>query len=96
MSGGDLGYRGVQRASLPWLRSVWAIFRSNIRMILRYRVFWGIMVLSMLHFLVHYVLIYVKAQIALQGGWFAEVIDRFQVTGNGEAITALLPSRAAR
>lgn len=90
MSTQDFGYRGVERTGWPWLRSIWAIFRSNMRMILRFRVFWIIMTLSMLHFLIHYVLIYVKAQIALEGGWFANVVDRFQVTGNGEGYYSFL------
>ncbi|MBX3420307.1 MAG: hypothetical protein KF752_02000 [Pirellulaceae bacterium] len=94
MSGDNIGYRGVQRESWPWLRSVWAIFRCNIRMILRYRLFWVIMALSMLHFLVHYVLIYIKAQIALEGGWFAEVVDRFQVTGNGEGYFSFISQQS--
>jgi ABC-2 type transport system permease protein len=89
-------YRGVQQASMPWLRSIWAILRSNLKMIIRYRVFWVIMVLSMLHFLVHYVLIYIKAQIALEGGgWFVEMIDNFQVTGNGEGYYSFLAQQSS-
>lgn len=96
MSSDGVHYRGVQRASVPWLRSVWAIWRSNLKMIVRYRVFWVILALSMLHFLVHYVLIYIKAQIALEGGgWFAEMIDNFQVTGNGEGYYSFLAQQSS-
>ncbi len=95
MSSDTIGYRGVERASIPWMRSIWAIFRSNIRVILRYRVFWVIMVLSALHFLVHYVLIYIKAQISVQGGWFADMIDNFQVTGNGEGFYSFLAQQSS-
>ena len=89
-----LGYRSVQRSSIPWVRSIWAIFRGNIKTILRYRVFWAIMTLSMLHFLVHYVLIYVKAQIRMEGGWFADLIDDFQVTGNGRGFFNFLAQQS--
>jgi ABC-2 type transport system permease protein len=89
-------YRGVQRASIPWLRSIYAIWRNNLRMIVRYRVFWVIMAISMLHFFVHYVLIYIKAQIALEGGgWFVEMIDNFQVTGNGEGYYSFLAQQSS-
>lgn len=92
--GSSLNYRGVERARNAWLRSIWAIFRSNIRTILRYRAFWAIMTLSMLHFFVHYVLIYVKAQIRMEGGWFADVIDDFQVTGNGKGFFSFLAQQS--
>lgn len=90
----SFGYRSVQRSSIPWLRSIWAIFRGNMKTILRYRVFWAIMTLSMLHFLVHYVLIYIKAQIRMEGGWFAEMIDNFQVTGNGKGFFNFLAQQS--
>jgi len=94
MSSEQLGYRGVERASIPWVRSIWAIFRGNIKTILRYRVFWAIMTLSMLHFFVHYVLIYIKAQIRMEGGWFADMVDDFQVTGNGQGFFSFLAQQS--
>ena len=77
MSVDSFGYRSVVRAPGAHWRSVWAICRWNLRIVMRQKLFWLLVALGMLHFLVHYVFIYIKAQISIDAPGFAKFIDNY-------------------
>lgn len=88
------GYRQIGADKVPGWKTVWAVCRWNLRIIFRQKLFWALVVLGMLHFLVHYVLIYIKAQISIESPAFARFIDNYQVTGSGAAYRAFLEGQS--
>lgn len=89
-----LEYRELGRQDAAAGRTILAICRWNLRIITRHKLFWALFVIGLLHFLVHYVLIYIKAEIAIESPEFAKFIDSYQVTGTGDAYRIFLEGQA--
>lgn len=85
-----IGYRPIERQPNPGWRSVWAICRWNLRMVIRQKLFWLLVSLGLLSFLYHYAIIYIKAQINIESPEFAKWLDRFMVTGDGRGYREFL------
>lgn len=88
MSVSALTYRPV--ATMRWgaMRAVLAIARANLRVVWRYWFFWIIIVISMMHFLVMFALIYIKSQFSTArdvAPLAQTILDQIQVTGTGAA-----------
>lgn len=80
-----VGYRTVfVRPATLWSGG-WAVCRWTLRPMLRRWTFWLLVGLGMTGFLTNFALIYIKAEIAVQNEQLAKLIDRFRVTGTGEA-----------
>lgn len=79
---GYRGWHGTRRS--PWLAS-WPIMRTGFWLVLRRKIFWPLFALGLLNFLFHFAIIYLKAQLVAQKLPFSNFLDRFVVTGNGEA-----------
>jgi ABC-type transport system involved in multi-copper enzyme maturation permease subunit len=80
-----LGYRGWSGTlHSPWMACP-AIVRTGLRLLLRRKVFWLLFALGLLHFLLHFSLIYIKAQLTVRDRRFAQFLDGYQVTGTGDA-----------
>lgn len=83
-----------QRERASWWRrhvgTTWAICRWNLWLVARRRLFWVLIALGLLNFLTHFALIYAKAQIEVRSPWAAKMLDRFVVTGTGEAYIQFL------
>lgn len=62
-----------------------AICRWNLRTLFRQWIFWGIFALGMLHFLLHFALIYTKAQLDVQQPELKRFFAEYLVTGDGRA-----------
>jgi len=80
-----VGYRAASPQPVTLWRGSWAVCRWTLRPMLRRWTFWGLVVLGMTGFLTNFALIYIKAEIAVQNEQLAKFIDRFRVTGTGEA-----------
>ncbi|MBX9655888.1 ABC transporter permease [bacterium] len=87
-----IGYRSTTRVRFGQLRAIWAIARSNLRVIFRYWFFWVLIAIAMLHFLITFALIYLKSQMAVSDelGFASALIDQIQVTGSGRAYMEFL------
>lgn len=83
MRAGD--YRNLASGRTWFLSRSWAICRWNLRLILRRKLFWLLLSLGMMHFLFFFALIYTKAQIEVQNPSMARFMERFLVTGTGDA-----------
>lgn len=79
----------VESAPSRWRASL-AICRWNLRLIMRHRTFWLIVALGLMHFLLHFALIYTKAQVIVQQPRVAKFLDRYLVTGDGNAYREFL------
>ena len=88
----QVGYRSTTRANFGQVRAIFAIARSNVRVIFRYWFFWVLFALAMLHFLITFALIYLKSQMAVSDelGFATQLIDAIQVTGSGRAYMEFL------
>ena len=75
-------WRGELRA--PWM-ACWAIVRTGLWIVLRRPIFWVLLGLGLIIFLFHFAVIYLKAQLTAQGVPVGQFLDRFIVTGTGEA-----------
>lgn len=80
-----VGYRAVTVRPVSLWSGSWAVCRWTLRPLLRRWVFWIFVGLGMTGFLTNFALIYIKAEIAVQNEQLAKLIDRFRVTGTGEA-----------
>jgi ABC-type transport system involved in multi-copper enzyme maturation permease subunit len=80
-----VGYRSVAAERVTLWRGSWAVCRWTLRPILRRWTFWILVGLGMTGFLTNFALIYIKAEIAVQNEHLARFLDRFRVTGTGEA-----------
>lgn len=89
------GYRGWQGKKLrsSW-RSVWAIVRTGVLMILRRWVFWLLIGLGLLNFIFNFAFIYLKATLTVQNAAMAQFLDNYQVTGTGEAYADFMQGQA--
>lgn len=88
------GYRQLATERVGGWNTSWAIARWNLRSLIRQKLFWALVALGLLHFLVHYVLIYIKAQISIESPAFGKFIDNYQVTGTGAAYRVFLDGQA--
>ena len=70
--------------------AVAAIARWNLRLLLRSRLFWLVTALGGFNFLLHFALIYLKAQVAVEQPFMAAMLDGLQTTGTGEAYRRFL------
>jgi hypothetical protein len=80
-----VGYRTVAARPVTLWAGSWAVCRWTLRPMLRRWTFWLLVGLGMTGFLTNFALIYIKAEIAVQNEQLAKFIDRFRVTGTGEA-----------
>jgi hypothetical protein len=79
------GYRPWQGTlHSPWL-ACWPMVRTGLLLVLRRKLFWLLLGLGLVNFLFAFAIIYVKAQLIAEGMPFARFVDRFMVTGTGEA-----------
>lgn len=90
----DLGYRLIEQTPVSHGQAIRAICRWNLRMITRQKLFWVLIAIGLLHFLVHYSLIYIKAQITVENQDFAKFLDRYLVTGDGAAYRSFLADQS--
>jgi hypothetical protein len=79
------GSRGVASKPVTLWSGRWAVCRWTLRPMLRRWTFWIFVALGMTGFLTNFALIYIKAEIAVQNEQLAKLIDRFRVSGTGEA-----------
>lgn len=80
-----VAYRRVASRPVTLWTGSWAICRWTLKPMLRRWTFWILVGLGMTGFLTNFALIYIKAEIAVQNEQFAKLIDRFRVSGTGEA-----------
>jgi ABC-type transport system involved in multi-copper enzyme maturation permease subunit len=80
-----VGYRAVAVRPVSIWGGSWAVCRWTLKPLLRRWTFWGFVAIGMTGFLTNFALIYIKAEIAVQNEQLAKLIDRFRVTGTGEA-----------
>ena len=80
-----VAYRSVVPRPVTLWSGSWAVCRWTLRPLLRRWTFWILVGLGMTGFLTNFALIYIKAEIAVQNEQFAKIIDRFRVSGTGEA-----------
>lgn len=78
-------YRVLETGRKGFHSRALAICRWNLRLILRRKLFWLLLSLGLMHFLLFFSLIYAKAQIQVQNPGMARFLERFLVTGSGEA-----------
>lgn len=70
------GYRGwSDRLRSPWL-ACWAIARTGLRLVLRFKLFWFLLGLAALNFLFYASLVYFKASLAAENRFIAQFADR--------------------
>ncbi len=86
MSLDTVRYRGWSQQLRPSWFACWPIARTGLVLILRRKIFWLLLASSMLHFLLLFATIYLKAQIVSQNPRLARFVDRIlsSVTGTGE------------
>jgi len=89
------GYRGWEGKPRGSWRSVWAIVRSGVLMILRRWVFWLLIGLGLLNFIFNFAFIYLKATLTVQNEGMAQFLDNYQVTGTGEAYANFMQAQAS-
>lgn len=89
-----IGYRNLETAPAPGWRSISAICRWNLQMVIRQKLFWFLVSLGLLSFLYHYAIIYIKAQINIESPQFAKYLDQFMVTGDGRGYREFLAMQA--
>jgi ABC-2 type transport system permease protein len=63
----------------------WPIVRTGVWMVLSRKIFWFLFAAGMLVFFRLFVIIYIKAQLAIENPNIARFLDRFELTGTGEA-----------
>lgn len=78
-------YRGWDRDLRPEWLACWPIARTGLSLVLRRKVFWLLLALSLLNFLFLFATIYLKAQITSQNPGFRKFVDGVltSVTGTG-------------
>ena len=79
------GYRTWRGELRPPWTACWAIVRTGLWLVLRRKIFWILLGLGLINFLLHFAVIYLKAQFAAQGIPIGRFIDQFIVTGTGDA-----------
>ncbi|HVJ82708.1 MAG TPA: ABC transporter permease subunit [Planctomycetia bacterium] len=87
-------YRGVLSSPVTLRGGAMAVARWTLRPLFRRWAFWLIVALGAIGFLTNFALIYIKAEIAVQNVQLANFLDRFRVTGTGEAYRDFLRFQA--
>jgi ABC-2 type transport system permease protein len=80
------GYRDWSGRLRPAGLACWPIARTGVRLVLRRKLFWLLLALSLLDFLFLFAAIYIKAQISVQNPAVARLVNEVlrSVTGTGE------------
>ena len=86
MSLDDARYRGWSHRLQPSWFGCWPIARTGLLLVLRRKIFWGLLALAALDFLFLFATIYLKAQITTQNPGIRRFVDNIlsNVTGAGE------------
>jgi hypothetical protein len=79
------GYRRWEGRLRPPGFACWPIVRSGVKLVLTRKIFWFLFAAGLLVFLRLFVIIYIKAQITIENPMFSRFLDRFELTGTGEA-----------
>src|SRR5262245_61380279 len=89
------GYRAYEgeRRSAWW--GCFPIVRTGLAMILRRKLFWGLIGLGLVNFLFHFAFIYLKATLAVQNKAVAGFLDNYRVTGTGQAYADFMTAQAS-
>lgn len=82
----DSGYRDWQGPLRPAWWACWPIARTSIHLVLRRKLFWGLLALALADFLFFFALIYLKAQVAVENPTVGRFVDQIltSVTGAGK------------
>ena len=81
----SVAYRRLRHEPAPGWRSVWAIARWNVRLIVRRKLFWLLVAFGLLNFLMHFTLIYIKAQVLVANPGVERFLEGYLPTGTGSA-----------
>ncbi len=89
------GYREwAGRRRSPWW-TCWPIVRTGLNMILRRWIFWVLIGLGLLNFLFNFAFVYLKATLTVQSEAAGGFLDRYRVTGTGEAYADFMFGQAS-
>lgn len=83
---------GVPRP--PWLAAT-AIVRVGLRLILRRWLFWLLIGLGLMHFLLYFAIVYVKATLSAQFADAGRFLDQYKLTGSGQAYADFMLGQAS-
>jgi hypothetical protein len=95
MAFASAGYREYEGARGSAWRACWPIVRTGLGMILRRKLFWGLIGLGLLNFLFNFALIYLKATLSVQNKAVAGFLDNYRVTGTGQAFADFMMGQAS-
>lgn len=79
------GYRRWEGRLRPPGLACWPIVRTSVKLVLSRKIFWFLFAVGLLVFLRLFVIIYIKAQLTIENPMFSRFLDRFELTGTGEA-----------
>lgn len=79
------GYRRWEGRPRPAALACWPIVRTGVMLVLRRKIFWSLFPVGLFVFLRLFVIIYIKAQLTIENPMFSRFLDRFELTGTGEA-----------
>src|SRR5262245_60448454 len=79
------GYRRWQGPVRPPRLACWPIVRTAVILVLSRKIFWLLFAVGLLLFFRLFVIIYIKAQLTVENPVFSRFLDRFELTGTGEA-----------
>src|SRR5262249_47692964 len=79
------GYRRWDGPLRPPRLACWPIVRTGVILVLSRKIFWLLFAVGLLLFFRLFVIIYIKAQLAVENPMFSQFLDRFELTGTGEA-----------
>jgi hypothetical protein len=79
------GYRRWEGKLRPPRLACWPIVRTGVMLVLTRKIFWTLFAAGLLLFFRLFVIIYIKAQLAVENPMFSRFLDRFELTGTGEA-----------
>jgi ABC-2 type transport system permease protein len=88
------GYRAWEGQPRSNWWSCLSIVRVGLMLIFRRWVFWILIGLGLLNFLFHFAFIYLKATLAVQNENIARFLDRYKVTGTGDAYAEFMFAQA--
>lgn len=82
------------RSPAAHVRATLAITRWNLRLVGRAKLFWLLVAMGLIHFVFHFVLIYVKAQVSVQSPGMSRFMEQYLVTGQGTAYRDFLTAQS--
>jgi ABC-type transport system involved in multi-copper enzyme maturation permease subunit len=82
----ESGYRDWHGRLRPAWWACWPIAWTGVRLVLRRRLFWGLLGLALLNFLFFFATIYLKAQVSIENPMVGRMVDQVltSVTGAGK------------